>query len=307
MKIVNPYRDYDYLGMMEEARRLRNSYPNLIELGEIGKSVQGRSLLRIRLGQGATRIFLVGAHHGREYLSSALLMRMCEYYCLLWEKRASCYDVRELLKRVTFFVVPMLNPDGVQISIYGEAVMTRAQKEMKMIGASPREWKANANGVDLNRHYPCLFEKKEIKVTQPASELFKGYSAGTEPEVQAAMRFCLRNNFDLAATFHTKGEEIFYADANTPSLISHSRRIAWRVAHLTGYSLAPVSRDPKVFAAGFENWFRERMRRPCLLFELAPYDGPVPSDMREFDTLVWDKVKNIGLELAQILLESVEL
>ena len=45
---------------------------------------------------------------------------------------------------IVLYAVPMLNPDGVELSL----------------NACP-EWKANSRGVDLNENYPCLFYEKK--------------------------------------------------------------------------------------------------------------------------------------------------
>ena len=109
--IVNPLVPYAYENMMREALLLRERYPELIQLGSIGKSSEGRELTVLRLGDGERHVLLVGAHHGREYISSALLMRMCEEY-------AGRAGLRSLWRRVSLFFVPMLNTDGVENYIY---------------------------------------------------------------------------------------------------------------------------------------------------------------------------------------------
>lgn len=299
--IVNPYVKYSYARMYREAHALRRAYPAFIALGSAGRSVEGRELLYLRLGQGSGKLLMVGAHHAREYISSAYLMAQCELLARLADQRALVpWSMEKLLEKVSIFVLPMLNPDGVEISIRGEPAASPAARRMPKIHGNYSQWKANARGVDLNRHYPCLFDEKKTVVGAPASELFKGFAPATEPEVRALMEFCEAQAFDLAATFHAKGEEIFYADANTPQLTEQSRALAERLARLTGYTLAPVSQDPAVFGAGFENWFRAEYQRPCLLFELTPFEGgSEPHDMERFDTLVWRSMQWAGAVLAE--------
>lgn len=290
--IVNPLVPYAYENMMREALLLRERYPELIQLGSIGKSSEGRELTVLRLGDGERHVLLVGAHHGREYISSALLMRMCEEY-------AGRAGLRSLWRRVSLWFVPMLNPDGVEISIYGKSALTEKNKDFVCILGDYATWKANARGVDLNRNYPCLFEKKRSTVLVPASEMYKGEKPASECEVQALMAFTRQIPFCLAATFHAKGEEIFYGDSNTPETTDISFEIAKTLQSECGYALAPISQDPGIFAAGFENWFRQEYKRPCLLLELAPFDGYIPHNMKNFDRLVWQKMRETGKILAE--------
>lgn len=295
--IVNPYVKYSYRSMVREATQLCGRYSGALSVGSIGKSYEERELLLLRLGSGRKNILLVGAHHGREYISSALLMRMCEDYALRLEEGDA--RVCGILRDISLWFVPMLNPDGVEISVFGQTALRWYNELLPVVGGDYATWKANARGVDLNRNYPCLFEKKKSTVLSPASEMYKGENPASEREVRALMALSLSRDFALAATFHAKGEEIYYADSNTPFLFGESRQIAQTLASLTGYSLAPVSEDPAVFAAGFENWFRAECRKPAILLELSPFDGVIPHDMRNFDSLVWDRTRDVGLLLAK--------
>lgn len=256
-----------------------------ITRGNAGYSVNGRTIPYLQLGRGKRFILLVGTHHAREYVASALLMRMCESYALSAEKESG---MLALLEHVSIIFLPMVNPDGVEI------VLGRQQPNFDITEIIPGKqyWKANAQGVDLNRHYPCLFKQKESEPA-PASEGFKGIVAATEPEVRAVMRLCNKFDFISALTFHAKGEELFYADSNTPFLTPHALKLALNLSNYSGYRIAPISSNPKIYGAGFENWFRERFNRPCILVELAPYDGPAPFDMKNFESLFF-KCENMG-------------
>ena len=283
---------------------LRDAYPEFIELSSAGKSVEGRDLLVISLGTGDRRILLCGAHHAREYITSSFLMKMVEAYAEKASKGQPFGDFRpaELLGRVTLVVVPMVNTDGVNLVNNGfKAVSSQEEVEaMTMVGSGYRAWKANINGVDLNRQYPAYWEEKYDDVKRPASQNYKGSASATEPEVQAMMALARSDDFVLSASFHTKGEVIFWADSGTVNAINGAKDIAVRMGELTGYELMPVSEKPSAFGAGFENWFRQEFLRPAFCIELTPEDGTdEPHDDAEFDSLVWEKVKYIGLFLAE--------
>jgi len=302
--IVDPYTHYTWDQMMAEAQMLRDAYPEFIELSSAGKSVEGRDLLVISLGTGDRRILLCGAHHAREYITSSFLMKMVEAYAEKASKGQPFGDFRpaELLGRVTLVVVPMVNTDGVNLVNNGfKAVSSQEEVEaMTMVGSGYRAWKANINGVDLNRQYPAYWEEKYDDVKRPASQNYKGSASATEPEVQAMMALARSDDFVLSASFHTKGEVIFWADSGTVNAINGAKDIAVRMGELTGYELMPVSEKPSAFGAGFENWFRQEFLRPAFCIELTPEDGTdEPHDDTEFDSLVWEKVKYIGLFLAE--------
>ena len=177
------------------------------------------------------------------------------------------YDIRSLLDELTVYIVPMVNPDGVNLVQNGVDSVQDPEKvkSMRMLQDGYEEWKANINGVDLNRQYPCHWDEKASNTDVPSSEMYKGEAPATEPEVQAMMALCEGNDFVLAASFHTKGEVIYWADSGTEQEIPADNAIAQTLAGVTGYSLMPVSEDPATYGAGFENWFRQEVRNARFL------------------------------------------
>lgn len=147
------------------------------------------------------------------------------------------YNVKKLLNEYTLYIVPMVNPDGVNLVQNGiKAVKDQKKvKSIKMLQKTYSEWKANINGVDLNRNYPVKWNKINNGVKVPSSEKFKGYEAGSEPEVQAIMNLCNENDFLLAISYHTKGEVIYWADSGTHKKIPEAEIIADNFVKLTGY------------------------------------------------------------------------
>lgn len=301
--IVNPYVKYTYEQMMEESRKLQEKYPDILSTESIGSSVEGKDILLIKLGLGEKKILLCGAHHAREYITSSYLMKMTEEYARYYteNKKFGNYNVKNLLDNVTLYIVPMVNPDGVNLVNKGlSAVANKEDVEaMALVRPTYREWKANINGVDLNRQYPAHWEEKYDNVGKPASENYKGTAAATEPEVQAMMALSEENDFILAASFHTKGNAIYWADRGTVNEIPGVEAMTKRLASLTKYQRMPISEKPSIYGAGYENWFRLKFKRPAFCIELTPYNGTdVPHDDSKFDKLVWNNARYIGLFLA---------
>ncbi len=302
--VVNPYKPYTYEQMMAEGKRLALQYPDSVALETIGSSVEGRDILLVKLGKGDKKIILCGSHHAREYITSAYLMKLCEAYACAYRGTGKFgrYQVRYLLDHITLYIVPMVNPDGVNLVNRGlEAVADpKAVEAMPLIKPTYREWKANINGVDLNRQYPACWDEKYDNVGRPASENFKGTGPATEPEVQAMMRLSNAHTFLLAASFHTKGDAIYWADRGTVKEIPGAEALTKRLCALTHYQRMSISEKPSVYGAGYENWFRLAFKRPALCIELTPYNKTdVPHDDTQFNTLVWKRAKYIGLFLAK--------
>lgn len=307
--IVNPSQTYSYEQMLSDAQTLADTYPDLIATDTIGQSVEGRELLLVKLGKGEKQLMLAGTHHAREYITTTYLMEIIDEYarCYAANESFGGYDIKALLDEVTVYIVPMVNPDGVNLVQNGvEAVKEPDKvKSMRMLQNGYDEWKADINGVDLNRQYPCHWDEKQSNTDMPSSEMYKGTAPGTEPEVQAIMALCKNNDFLLAASFHTKGEVIYWADSGTQDSITAGSSIAETMADVTGYELMPVSEDPAVYAAGFENWFRQDFARPGFCVELTPSDNSsAPHDDSNFKTLVWSKAKYLTAELIDQVIQE---
>ena len=301
--IVNPYVPYTFEQMKDESIKLAELYPEIITLGSIGNSVEGRELTLIQLGKGDLKIILCGSHHAREYITSSYLMKMTEEYSRAYINSGlfGKYNVREILDQVSIYVVPMVNPDGVNLVNKGLLAVNNQEdvEAMVMLRPSYREWKANINGIDLNRQYPAEWDEKYDEVGKPASESFKGKDSGIEPEIQAMMELSRNNEFLVAASFHSKGNVIYWADRGTVDLVPGAKEIAKGLASLTKYQRMPVSEDPSIYGAGYENWFRSEFLRPAFCIELTSYNNTdVPHDDEKFDSLVWEKARYIGLFMA---------
>ena len=105
-------------------RRLSQTAPDLFQVEEVGRSVEGRSLQLVRFGTGPRHILLWSQMHGDEPTATTALLDLFEYVRLHREQPR----VRRLLSALTLHALPMLNPDGAE-----------------------RFQRRNAQGIDINR------------------------------------------------------------------------------------------------------------------------------------------------------------
>ena len=278
---------YDYKKLTEDIFTLQEEYP-LLQVSSAGRSVHGRELWYMTVGSGELTLLAVGAHHAREYITSVLLMKLCEDLLRNYDSA--------LMERTRVAILPMLNPDGVEICLYGDCG-NEYIASLPRLNGTYSSWKANGRGVDLNRNYPCLWEQKSVIADLPSSEMYNGPYAASAPEVRAMMALSRRLSPALALTFHAKGEEIYYADSNTLRLDADSFAYAKAISCLSGYRILPPSSDPAIYAAGFENRFRAEIGAPCILIEAGKYDGTEPFTIERFGTEIWEKLKNILREM----------
>jgi len=239
--IVRTKGVYSYERMIEHLQALVDQY-ELLSVDIIGESVERRAIYLVKLGQGEKKILLDGAHHGSEWISSFLLMTMIEHYAYHYHTGQPFYgyDLRELLSTYTLYIVPMVNPDGVEIVATNGRGSLSYDSLLAMNGGS-RDftlWKANARGVDLNRQYPTNWHlAQNYGPPQPASANYAGSKPLTEPEVIAMERLHQQEGFSAHLTYHSVGNEVFYYYYQTGRWLERDRSLAQAVANHTGYRL----------------------------------------------------------------------
>lgn len=133
---------------------LKSNY-NFLQISNIGVSNLGTPIPVIRFGTGNKEILYVGATHGNEFITTPLLMTFLEVLCNSYVNGLKLYgqNPKILYNSVSLYVVPMLNPDGVDL--VQNAVPKNSEDYKRAVEISnrypdipfPSGWKANIYGV----------------------------------------------------------------------------------------------------------------------------------------------------------------
>lgn len=295
---------YSYEIMKEDLLGLNKKYGKLFSINSLGKSFLGRDIPVIIFGKGQRKKFLiVGGIHGREYITTQLIMRQLEEYLKNFNNSINGINIKKLTAEVSFYFIPSINPDGAELSQFGIKTVNNTSIEERLLAINKQNsdfsrWKANANAVDLNRNFPVGWA--EVPVIKPASEQYKGVSPLSEAESKLVANYIKQNNFDGLISYHATGSIIYWYNNQTGKRFNDDLRIAKEIARITNYSLVKSSNDN--LEGGLKDWFIPTFNKPGLTIEVGK-GKECPLKISEF-MHIWNENKIVPLTFAKLILNS---
>ena len=275
------YNNFDYEKLVEVMSNLDSRFARVFSFGE---SVQGRNLLCAAIGEGEKKIFLNGAHHSLEWITASLLANFCEDYtsALAGKSDFKWADAGELYKKCTYYIAPMINPDGVNIVINGLTPDNpQYMSVLEMLGGQDagQVWQANINGVDLNHNYDALFyEYAEIAANEgygePGPRRYPGMAPFDQPETSAVRAMVLAEEFPFTIAFHSQGEVIYWS-FNGRGFEEEARALT----DASGYSRDTATGVSSY--SGFKDWYLEKFNLPAFTVEVGIGRNPLPFEQFE--------------------------
>lgn len=290
--VVDTNINYTYDILDSDLRGLKARYP-FITIGSAGKSVLGRELYYVRLGTGPNQVFYNGSHHALEWITTPLLTKFIENFSKAYVDGTNIrgYSPRDIWNRSSIYIMPMVNPDGVDLVLNG---LTRSNPYYNELirwnkGSTDfsQNWEANNHGVDLNHNYNALWQlskdaEASYGVFGPGPTRYSGPSPESEPETKAVVSFTRSHNFRLVIAYHSQGEVIYWQFSNlTPP---ESLPIGNQFSNVSGYTLAETSGITSY--SGYKDWFIQDFRRPGYTIEVGRGRNPLP--ISQFDEIYND-------------------
>ncbi len=174
------YPTYEaYVDLMYQ---FEEDYPDMIEIYNIGETVNGRDLLFAKLTSNVNeekavpRFSYTSTMHGDETAGFILLLRLIHHFA---ENYGSDDEITYLMDNFELWICPNENPDG-----------TYTNDNSTVSGAT----RGNANGVDLNRNYINPVSQHSVQ----------------QPETVAMMNFVDTMGFVMSANMHGGIELVNY-------------------------------------------------------------------------------------------------
>ncbi len=246
-----------------ELKQLAQRYPGLVKPITLNhKSVEGRDISGIEItrnprdvGDGKPIFLNMGVHHAREWPSSEHAMEFA--YDLLTNYRRS-NRTRRLVDDTRTIVVPVVNPDGFNISREAAPMgdfslfdYEMKRKNCRISENTPPQYRTGTcdnnpagrlRGTDPNRNYGGLWGGAGAS-TNWSSDTYRGDAPFSEPEIQNIRELQATRNITNLITNHTFSNLVLrppgVADEGAPLDEPLYKALGERLASHNGYTNQP--------------------------------------------------------------------
>ena len=195
---------HSYRELETDMLALQQKYPGLAKVFDIGDSLEKRNIYALKisanvaLDEDEAEVLFLGCHHAREWISVEVPFLFGKY---LLENYASDPEVKRMVDRSEVWIVPLVNPDGLEYTIHVYRYWRKNRRANK----------DGTYGVDLNRNYGYNWGvSNNGSSPYPASEIYRGPQAFSEPETTAIRDFFLKKNFQGMISYHSFSQVIMY-------------------------------------------------------------------------------------------------
>lgn len=291
-RLVQARDYYNYTYLINDIRRLQSVYP-FLQVSSIGNSVLEREIPEVVIGTGGKKVHYNGSFHANEWITTPVIMTFLNDYLLSLTNDDVIRGITtsHLYQISTLSIVPMVNPDGVNLVLNGPPANEIWRKRVIQYNKGSTNfsgWKANIKGVDLNDQFPAKWEAERARNPKvPGPRDYGGEKPLSEPETIAMAELTRRRDFSRVIAFHTQGEVMYWGFENQEP--QKSVVIVNEFSRVSSYE--PVKTIESY--AGYKDWFIQDFRRPGFTIELGHGVNPLP--ISQFDEIYQ---KALGIFLA---------
>lgn len=267
-----------------EIESLLRTYP-FMRSERLATTAFGRPISTLVVGNGPRKVIYSAAFHANEWITTLILLTFARQFgeAIVSGGEIAGQNARELKDKVTIYMVPLVNPDGVDLVTGAispdspEYALATALSENYPGIPFPSGWKANLLGVDLNLQFPAgWMQAREIKFmqgfTRPGPRDYVGRAPLDQVESRAMEGYTQVIDPALVLAFHSQGEEIYWQFDDI--FVPGARELGERLAQVSGYTLADTPFASSF--AGYKDWFIKTYRRPGYTIEVGRGENPLP-------------------------------
>jgi carboxypeptidase T len=294
----------------QDLRELAERYPEIAELHEIGRSIEGRPLWALRIGErrGSDRkVAFFGCHHAREWISVEVPYRLAAHLL----DNSSSQPVQGWLQQGEVWVAPMVNPDGHEYTRTTDRLWRKNRRRNR----------GGSVGVDPNRNYGYMWGTLNVSTSShvPSDPTYVGPRAFSEPEVRAVRDLVARQLFGGVLSYHSYSQLILYpwgytsaaivddADLREMRGVAEDMERLIRGVHGETYTAQQAS-DLYPTAGDTTDWTYGEYDAPSLTIELRPasaMDGGFILPAEQIEPC-WEENRPAALEFIRHVLAKTD-
>ena len=284
MPIVETDRPITWERCDRMIRELVQAYP-FCRTEIVGTTAFGRTLRTLVVGNGPRKVFYSAAHHANEWITSLVLLKFAEEFARAMSENGEIWgrNARQIAETATIYMVPMVDPDGVDLVVEAIAPGTVPYETARVLADRypaipfPSGWKANLLGVDLNLNYPAGWRQaREIKFSQgftrPGPRDYVGRAPLNQLESRALAGFTEFLDPALVLAYHSQGSVIYWQFKDY--VVPGARELGEAFSEVSGYALEDTPFESSF--AGYKDWFIQEFRRPGFTIEAGFGTNPLP-------------------------------
>lgn len=200
-------------GLQEEILRTARENPALTKAVSIGKTVQGKDILALKVTKNATKtrdgdkpaVLYLSNQHAREWITPEMTRRLMHHTVDNYGKDPR---ITKLVDSTELWFLLTANPDGYDHTHApdGERLWRKNMRDNNGDGKYTA-----VDGVDLNRNFAYKWGyDNEGSSPHQSAETYRGPAAGSEPETAALDAFEKRIGFEYAINYHSAAELLLY-------------------------------------------------------------------------------------------------
>ena len=266
---------HSYKELETDMLALQQKFPGLAKVFDIGDSLEKRNLYALKISanvafdEDEAEVLFLGCHHAREWISVEVPFLFGKY---LLENYATDPEAKRLVDRSEVWIVPLVNPDGLEYTIHVYRYWRKNRRDNK----------DGTYGVDINRNYGYKWGvSNNGSSPDPRSEIYRGLQAFSEPETQAIRDFFLKKNFQGMVSYHSFSQTIMYPWGYTtvipdqePVLRDIAAGMAALIREVNGraYSFGPAGQTLYLTNGDAVDWTFGTSAIPSYTIELPPVD-----------------------------------
>ncbi|MBP2474955.1 hypothetical protein JOF53_003827 [Crossiella equi] len=253
----------------------------------------------LRPNSAKPRFLLVAQIHARELTTSEMVWR---FVTRLLDGNRTDAEVTALLRGTEVWVVPQINPDGIEVvqdglTNVGTGFESPAwqRKNVNATNGSatcPAPWAGSHTGIDLNRNFDARWGGVGTS-GDPCSAAYRGPKAASEPEVQALAGLFQKlfpdqrgpGEGDAAPattrgamiTLHTFSDLVLFPWGHDPKAKTPNdaglRSMAFRLSHYNGYNTGQPGEVLYSVTGSTDDWSYDKLGIASFTFEIGPGSG----------------------------------